>query len=220
MFYDTKLNNHGLSFNPFKSCVIPRPIAWITSFDEHGVLNLAPYSYFNIVTDTPPMIMFSTTSKHPDGGLKDTLQNVETTKEFVVNLTSWDLREEVSITSGHFDRGISEVEMANLETLPSKLVKPPRVKISPIQLECVYYRSVQLPIMDDQHTNRMVIARVVGVHIEDNVIIDGKIDITKFRPISRMGYNEYAVIQDKFAMERPSEDLNLGLIMKEFENIT
>jgi len=203
MFYDTKLNNHGLPFNPFKSCVIPRPLGWITSLDKNGILNLAPYSYFNAIADLPPMVMFSSTNKHHDGGVKDTLRNIESTKEFVVNVATWDLRDAVNISSGEFDRGVSEIEITQLETLPSTIVKVPRVKGTPIRLECIYHQSVQLPVLNDQYNNRMVIAHVVGVHIDDSVIVDGRVDVTKFKPIARMGYNEYAVVTGKFTMERP-----------------
>jgi flavin reductase (DIM6/NTAB) family NADH-FMN oxidoreductase RutF len=203
MFYETEINNHGLPFNPFKSCIVPRPIGWITSLDKNGILNLAPYSYFNAVTDVPPMIIFSTTTKHHDRGVKDTLKNVEETKEFVVNIATWQLREEVNITSTDFDRGISEVKMASLQTLPSKLVKPPRIYGSPIHLECVYHQSIQLPVVDDKHTNRIVVARVIGIHIDNNIIVDGKIDVTRFQPIARLGYMEYSAVDNKFTMERP-----------------
>ena len=203
MFYDTESNNHGLPFNPFKACIVPRPIGWITSLDKAGNLNLAPYSYFNAISDVPPMIMFSTTTKHHDCGIKDTLKNVEETKEFVVNIATWNLREQVNITSTDFNRGISEVEMANLLISPSKYVKPPRVNGSPIQLECVHHQSIQLPVIDDKHTNRLAIAKVIGIHIDDSIIIDGKIDITKFKPICRLGYMEYSTIDSKFSMERP-----------------
>lgn len=203
MFYDTQLNNHNLPFNPFKACIIPRPIGWITSFDRSGNLNLAPYSYFNAVADIPPMIIFSTTNKHDGERMKDTLANVEDTKEFVVNIATWDLREEVNITSADFEHDINEVEIAKLETLPSKFVKPPRIKNSPIHLECVYHQSVQLPVLDDKHTNRIIIAKVVGIHIDDSIITDGKIDVTKFKPIARLGYMEYAVVEQKFVMDRP-----------------
>lgn len=203
MYYDTAADNHGLPSNPFKSCIIPRPIGWITSFDQNENLNLAPYSYFNAIADIPPMIMFSVTTKHHDGGEKDTLRNIEETKEFVVNIATWNFRNEVNLSSTDFDRGVSEVEMAKLETLSSKIVKPPRIKGSPIHLECVYHQSVQLPVMDDKHTNRMVIARVVGIHIDDHIIIEGKIDVTKFKPIARLGYMEYSVVDHIFAMNRP-----------------
>jgi flavin reductase (DIM6/NTAB) family NADH-FMN oxidoreductase RutF len=203
MFYDTEKNDHGLPFNPFKSCVIPRPIGWITSLDKNGKVNLAPYSYFNAVADVPPMIIFSTTNKIENGRDKDTLSNVEATQEFVVNIAAWELRQQLNISSGNFPHGVSEVEKAGLSTLPAKFVKAPRIKGAPIHLECVYHQSVQLPVIDDKHVNRMVIARVVGVHIDDTIIVDGKIDVTRFKPIARLGYMEYAVVEDKFVMERP-----------------
>ncbi len=203
MFYDTKTNNHGLRFNPFKSCIVPRPIGWITSLDKSGVLNLAPYSYFNAVADIPPMIMFCSTSTHHDGGEKDTLKNIEETKEFVVNIATWDLRSAVNITSANFDRGVSEVHITQLEILPSSIVKPPRIKCSPVHLECVHYQSIQLPIVEENYTNRMIIASVVGIHIDDAIIVDGQIDLIKFKPIARLGYDEYSVVDNKFMMQRP-----------------
>lgn len=203
MFYDTEKNNHGLPFNPFKACIIPRPIAWITSQDKNGILNLAPYSYFNAVSDIPPMIMFATTTKHMDQGKKDTLKNIEETKEFVVNIATWNLREAVNLSSGDFDRRVSEIDVAKLELLPSTYVKPPRIKGSPVHLECRYHQTVQLPVIDDKQTNQVVFAQVVGIHIDDSIIVDGKIDVTRFKPIARMGYMEYAMIEDKFCMERP-----------------
>lgn len=204
MFYDTETNNHGLAFNPFKSCIIPRPIGWITSCDKDGLVNLAPYSYFNAVADVPPMIIFSSTNKHINGGEKDTLRNIEETKEFVVNIATWSLREELNLSSSDFQHDASELKITKLETLPSNFIKPPRIKNSPIHLECVYHQSIQLPVIDDQHTNRMVIGRVVGIHINDNIIVDGKIDVTRFQPIARLGYAEYSVIENKFIMDRPS----------------
>lgn len=203
MFYETHKNNHSLPFNPFKACIVPRPIGWITSMNLTGKVNLAPYSYFNAVADIPPMIMFATTTKHTGGRQKDTLCNVESTKEFVVNIATWDLKNELNISSTDFDHETSEIEITRLETVPSILVKPPRIKKSPIHLECVYYQSLQLPVTNDQHTNRVIIASVVGIHISDEVIVEGKIDTTKFRPISRLGYMEYSVIDNKFVMERP-----------------
>lgn len=203
MFYSTDKNDHDLPFNPFKSCIVPRPIGWITSIDKAGNVNLAPYSYFNAVCDVPPMIIFSTTTNHHDGGWKDTLRNVEETKEFVINIATWHLQQEVNLTSADFDRGVNEIEIANLETVPAVLVKPPRILSSPINLECVYHQSVQLPVIDRKQTNRIVIAKVVGVHINDDIIINGKIDISQFKPIARLGYMEYTVVDNKFEMDRP-----------------
>lgn len=209
MFYETEKNNHGLPYNPFKSCIIPRPIGWITSIDKNGNVNLAPYSYFNAVSDIPPMVIFSTTTKHHDGRQKDTLSNVEETKEFVVNVATWNFKQAVNITSADFDHGINEAAVVNLETIPSTLVKPPRIKGSPIQLECLYHQSIQLPTVDNNHSNKIIIGKVVGIHIDDEILINGKIDVRKFNPIARLGYMEYTVVNDKFEMERPSVNATL-----------
>lgn len=203
MFYETADPHHGLSFNPFKSCVIPRPIAWITSVNLEGKLNLAPFSYFNALCDAPPMVMFSVSSKKSDGTEKDTLRNIEETKEFVINIATLELKDAMNLSSKSFPYGVNEIEECYLETLPSRLVKPPRIKASPIHLECRYYQSVQLPVLDDKHTNRMIIGQVVGIHIDDNIIVDGKVDITQIKPLARLGYREYAVIDHKFVMEKP-----------------
>lgn len=203
MFYETSKNDHGLLRDPFKSLVIPRPIAWISSQDENGNINLAPYSYFNIVSDKPAMVMFSTIDKRSDGTLKDTLHNVETQKEFVVNIATYDLRMPLNLTSSPLLPDQNEFIFADLNMLPSTLVKPPRVKCSPIQLECVYYQSIQLPVESSDEINRMVIGKVIGVHINDDVIVNGKIDLTKIKPIARLGYQEFAVIESIFTMQRP-----------------
>lgn len=202
MFYETSKKNHGLPHNPFKACIVPRPIGWITSQDSEGHVNLAPFSYFNAICDEPPMVMFSTTNGHVEGGPKDTLKNVEETGEFVVNIATYSLREAVNKTSANLSRKENEMEFAHLNTLPSTLVKPPRVKESPIHLECHYFQSVQLP-QDNGLINRMVIGKVVGIHIDESVLTQGLIDISKLQPISRLGYMEYAVIDRVFKMERP-----------------
>ncbi len=203
MFYETEKNNHGLPHNPFKSCVVPRPIGWITSLTETGVPNLAPFSFFNAVSDIPPMVMYAISNKHEGVRLKDSLVNVEKTKEFVVNIATWDLKEQVNQSSGDYAAQVNEIEITGLETEPSTLVKPPRIKASPIHLECEYYESVQLPVQDDRHSNRIVIGKVVGVHIKDEYLVDGKVDVTLFKPIARLGYMEYAVIEKVFTMPRP-----------------
>lgn len=202
MFYETNENNHGLPFNPFKSCVIPRPIGWITTIDSQGQDNLAPYSYFNIVCDAPPMIMFSTTTNHHDGGIKDTLKNVEETKEFVVNMATWNLREAVNISATDFDRGTSEILQANLLTLKSNKVKPHRIQGSPIHLECIHHQTITLPTIDNKHTNKVVIGKVIAIHIDDAIIVDGKIDVTKIQAIARLGYDEYCVVDKIFKLKR------------------
>lgn len=202
MFYKISGNQHGLPHDPFNACIIPRPIGWITTQDKNGNLNLAPYSYFNAVSDSPPMIMFASTSEHIEGGPKDSLKNIEETQEFVINIATYALKDVVNITSANLPRNQSEIEYAKLETIPSRLVKPPRIKASPIHLECTYHQSVQLPIGDGQ-INRLIIGHVIGIHINDEILTDGLIDIKKLKPIARLGYMDYAVVSETFSMRRP-----------------
>jgi len=206
MFYEIDKNNHGLPQNPFKACVVPRPIGWISSQDKQGHVNLAPYSYFNAISDEPPMVMFSTTSEHIEGGPKDTLKNIEETGEFVVNLATYTLAKAVNLTSANLCRTKNEFVFANLEVEPSQLVKPPRVKDSPIHLECLYHQSIQLPTNEQNHINRMIIGKVIGIHIDESVLTDGLIDMAKLLPIARLGYTDYAVIEQAFSMQRPKQD--------------
>jgi flavin reductase (DIM6/NTAB) family NADH-FMN oxidoreductase RutF len=202
MFYETQKNNHGLPHNPFKSLIIPRPIGWITTQSEDGNVNLAPYSYFNALCDNPPMVMFSTTNSRSEGVIKDTLQNVESQGEFVVNMATYALREAVNLSSAPLPYDESEIVHAKLEVIPSAMVKPPRIKGSPIHLECKYYRSLQLP-SNNTDTNRVIIGTVVGIHIDDDLIVNGKVDVERIKPIARLGYMDYAVVENIFSMQRP-----------------
>lgn len=191
----------------FKACVIPRPIAWISSKDTHGNHNLSPFSYFNIVCDDPPMVMFATTGAHHSGGAKDTLKNVEETKEFTVNLVSYGSREAMNITSIGFSRGVNEFDMAEVAHLPGELIRTRRVKESPISLECIYHQSIQLPTSDnDNLINRMVIGEVVGIHVDPNILThDKRIDTSKLNLIARLGYNRYTKIKKHFKLNSPCD---------------
>ena len=205
MFYRTS-ENHGLASSPFKSCVIPRPIGWISSQDEKGSLNIAPYSYFNAVADDPPTVMFASSNTHIEGGDKDSLRNIEETKEFVVNIVTFDLKDAMNKTAAHLPRNISEFTHANIETAPSILVKPPRVKASPISLECIYIDTIQLPPGAKNIITKIVLGKVIGIYIDDAILTDGRIDITKFKPIARLGYNQYTVIDKIFTLNRPDKN--------------
>ena len=121
MFYDTRKNDHGLPRDPFKAIVAPRPIGWITSMSAKGEINLAPYSFFNAVSDDPPIVLFSSE------GRKDSLVFVEETREFVCNLATFDLRAAVVATSANFPRGVNEMAEAGLPAAASRLVRPPRI---------------------------------------------------------------------------------------------
>lgn len=202
MFYETKDNNHNLPYNPFKACVVPRPIGWISSLDRNGVVNLAPYSYFNAVADVPPIVMFASAFKE-DGSEKDTLKNIKETGEFVVNIATYELREKVNLTSTLLDHGVSEADRFDISLISSKIIKTPRVKDSPINLECQYLKTVELLVGKTRASAQVVFGHVVGVHIEDSVLVNGRVDIKKLSPIARLGYDEYAAIREIFKMKRP-----------------
>lgn len=207
MFYDTRVGDHGLPHNPFKACVVPRPIGWITSVDEAGRVNLAPYSFFNGVAGDPPVVMFAPGGRKADGppdGAKDSLANVERTKEFVCNVVTWDLRVAMNQTSAPAPAGVNEAEAAGLEMVPSKLVAPPRVKASPIHMECTYLQTVDLPSDDPTARNAVVFGQVIGLHIDEAVLTDGLVDMAKLKPIARLGYMDYTRVDEVFAMSRPS----------------
>ena len=198
MFYDTRLNDHGLPHNPFKAIVAPRPIGWITSMSAKGEINLAPYSFFNGITDRPPIVMFSSE------GPKDSVAFVEETKEFVCSLATYDLRAAMNETSATLPRGISEMKAAGLEPAPSRLVKPPRVAASPCALECQWLKTVKLDDVAGRALDRYVVfGQAIGVYIDDRFIKDGKLDTAAMQPIARCGYDQYAVVQEVFAMQRP-----------------
>src|SRR6185437_5133402 len=199
MFYDTRKNDHGLPHNPFKAIVAPRPIGWITSMSAKGEINLAPYSYFNGVSSRPAMIMFSSE------GRKDSIVFVEETREFVCSLTTWDQRDEMNATAAPLPRGVNEMERAGLKPAQSRLVKPPRVAGSPCALECKLLKIVNLDDIGGKKTERFVVfGQVVGVHVEDRFIKDGRLDTDAMKPIARCGYDEYAVVTEVFSMERPT----------------
>jgi len=204
MFYEPRKKNHGLKHDPFKSCVVPRPIGWITSLDKQGNVNLAPYSFFNALSTDPPFVMFSNNGVLPRGA-KDTILNIEATKEFVCNMATWDLREAMSETSAPTAFGVDEMALAGLAAEPSVLVKPPRVKAAPIHLECVHWKTIELPSSHPKVYNAMVIGEVIGVHIRDDVLSDGIVDIARIKPVARLGYKDYAVVERPFTMLRPQE---------------
>ena len=203
MFYKSS-EGSGLERNPFNAIVVPRPIGWISSIDGEGRVNLAPYSFFNAVAYRPPQVMFAATGNHAFGGLKDSVRNVEETGEFVVNLATWELRRQMNASAVPAPRVVDEFEYAGLTQEPAELVQVPRVAESPVHLECVHRQTVQLPTDDEEEPNTVVFGEVVGVHIDDRFIVDGKVDTVKMQPIGRLGYLEYVKVDNAFAMERPT----------------
>jgi flavin reductase (DIM6/NTAB) family NADH-FMN oxidoreductase RutF len=199
MHYDALRGDHGLPHDPIPALVTPRPIGWISTLSASGVRNLAPYSFFNLIAAQPPLVMFGS------GFRKDSQRNIEETGEFVCNIATWDLREQVNQSSATVDADVDEFELTGLETAPSRWVNPPRVKRAPAALECRHVQTVQLPTADPgkPHFFSLVIGQVIGAYIDDAVIRDGIVDVTLIRPLARLGYLDYSVTDAVFAMERP-----------------
>jgi flavin reductase (DIM6/NTAB) family NADH-FMN oxidoreductase RutF len=198
MFYETSKNDHGLPRDPFKAIVSPRPVGWITSMSANGAINLAPYSFFNAVSDDPPIVMFSS------DGYKDSLSFIAETKEFVCNLATFELRTSMVETSASFARGINEMAEAGLAPAASRLVRPPRVAASPAALECKLLQIVDLNNLDGEPVHRHVVfGQVVGVHLDERFLKNGRLDTAALQPIARCGYSDYAVVDKVFAVARP-----------------
>lgn len=202
MFYDPRSETHGLPHDPFKSCIAPRPIGWISSQSEDGVINLAPYSFFNAVADDPPTVVFATTGDDVYG-LKHSISNIEATGQFVCNIATWDLREQLNKTSAPVPAEVDEMQFAGLTAAPSQLVRPPRVAEAPIHLECEHYQTIDLPF-NGKGRNSLCIGHVVGIHISESVLTDGLVDMAKLRPIARLGYHEFTSVESVFKMTRPT----------------
>ena len=195
VFYEPdKRDRDLLPHDPFKAFIAPRPIGWVSTVSASGAVNLAPYSYFNAVCDTPPTVMFSS------NGAKDSMTFAHETGEFVWNMATWDLREPMNLSSADLPRGRSEFEHAGLELAPSRLVAPPRVAAAPVSLECKVTQVVQI----EDGPNVVTFGRVVGVHLDEAAIVDGRVDLTRLKPIARCGYRgDYTVVESLFEMLRP-----------------
>jgi flavin reductase (DIM6/NTAB) family NADH-FMN oxidoreductase RutF len=194
---------HGLRGDPFNQLVVPRPIGWISSVGPEGRVNLAPFSFFNAVAYVPPQVMFATTGPHRDGGPKHSLENIRATGEFVCNFATWELRDAVNASSAPAPGDVDEFELAGLTKAPAQVVRAPLVAESPAHLECVLTTTVELPTPDPSDPNTVVFGEVVGVHIADGAIRDGRVDVRALDPIARLGYDQYTRVVDVFSMRRP-----------------
>ncbi len=209
MFYEPEKNNHGLAHDPFKSCVIPRPIGWISTVGANGVHNLAPYSQFQNLTFDPPYVMFAA-NQTTDGRRKDSVVNAEQSGEFVYNMATYDLREAVNLSAQQVPPEVDEFELAGVTKIPSILVRAPRVAESPVHFECRYHQTIRLPGSSKIGTVDVVIGQVIGIHIKEEFIQpDGKLNILKIKPIARLGYYDYTSIESIFEMIIPGTDERL-----------
>lgn len=197
-FYDPA-EGHGLAHDPFKAIVAPRPVGWISTVDARGRVNLAPYSFFNAISEAPPLLAFSSS------GRKDSLRNVEATGEFVWSLASRPLAQAMVATSAPLAPGEDEMAAAGLAPAPSRRVRPPRVAAAPAAMECKVVQVLTLRGLDgaelDQH---LVIGQVVGVHVRREFLTDGAFDTARASPVARCGgLADYAEADRLFTLERP-----------------
>jgi flavin reductase (DIM6/NTAB) family NADH-FMN oxidoreductase RutF len=206
MFYETDSNRHGLKFDPFKALMAPRPIGWISTISPEGIHNLAPYSFFNAVSDSPPVVMFSSV------GMKDSLRNIEANGEFTCSIATYDLREQMNLSSAPVLHGVNEFALAGLTAAPGALVKSARVGESPAAFECRHWKTIELPDFSTPNTRRppkdkkyVVFGLVVGIFIDERVVKDGLIDTAAMQPLARMGYMDYAYVtrENTFTLNRP-----------------
>lgn len=199
MFYRPGLDPHGLPHNPFKALVAPRPIGWISTLDAEGRRNLAPYSFFNAFSDTPPMVGYASTGGKATGERKDTLANIRATGEFVVNVVSYALRDAMNASSAQLPAEADEFAHAGLTPAPCETVLAPRVAEAPAALECRLWRIVDLPGAG----NALALGEVTGIHIDEAVLRDGMVDVTRYNPMARLGYQDYAAVMEVFPLRRP-----------------
>jgi len=188
-----------LPHDPFKAMIIPRPIGWISTMSRAGAVNLAPYSYFNGFSTTPMIVGFSSE------GEKDSQAFAIESGEFVWSMATYALREQMNATSAPLERGRNEFEHAGLETAPSRLVKPPRVRASPAALECKVTQVVRLTDVAGADAMRvLVLGQVVGMHVDERFLKNGRLDAVAMQTIARCGYDEYTVIERVFSLARPA----------------
>jgi flavin reductase (DIM6/NTAB) family NADH-FMN oxidoreductase RutF len=198
---------HNELYNLLLSSVAPRPIAWVSTVSTEGRANLAPFSFFNAVCVDPPLLVFAPAmrqSKQPGAAhaeAKDTLRNIRQSKEFVVNVVTYELREAMNLTSGEYGPSVNEFEIAKLTPEPSTIVRPPRVAESPVSFECVLHQILEFTTAPTGGS--LVIGRIVAIYINEEHIKAGKLDRNSLDLIGRMGGIQYTRTTQRFEMVRP-----------------
>ena len=201
MFYRPE-DGHGLPHNPFNAIVTPRPIGWISTRGGDGSENLAPYSFFNAVAYVPPQVMFASTSAKPDrDGTKDSMANILDTGVFCVNIVEYAARDVMNRSSGPWGAETDEFELTGVERAECEIIPCSRVADAPASLECRLTNVVELP----GEANLVAFGEVTGVHMRDDCLVDGMFDVTRFQPLARCGYRDYAVVREVFELKRPGE---------------
>jgi flavin reductase (DIM6/NTAB) family NADH-FMN oxidoreductase RutF len=190
--FDPQTMDRNAFYKLLTAVVVPRPIAWISTLSESGSANLAPHSFFTISSVDPPILQFTSV------GRKDTLRNIEATRQFVVNFTPEELFEQVNATATNFPHGVSEFDAVGIDQEPSRLVKPPRVAASPVALECELHSTV--PFGD----STVVFGRILNASVREAVIDGGHPGIRSLRPLARLGGNEWSTVGEVLEIERIS----------------
>jgi len=201
MFYRPE-EGHGLPHNPFNAIVTPRPIGWISTRGNDGSENLAPYSFFNAVAYVPPQVMFASTSAKADrDGTKDSVSNIRETGVFCVNIVEYAMKDVMNRTSGPWPKEVDEFELAEIARTECETIACSRVAAAPASLECRLTDIVTLR----GEANYLVLGEVIGVHMRDDCIKDGRFDVLTFHPLTRLGYRDYSQITELFSLTRPGE---------------
>jgi flavin reductase (DIM6/NTAB) family NADH-FMN oxidoreductase RutF len=200
MFY-RPADGHGLPHNPFNAIVTPRPIGWVST--RAGTRdNLAPYSFFNAVAYTPPQVMFASTSRKADREAgKDSVNQARESGVFCVNIVEFAARAAMNASSEMFPAEVDEFEAAGVAKAECATIPCPRVADAPASLECRVTDIVTLKGRD----NFLILGEVTGVHLRDDCVVDGRFDVTRFNPLARLGYKDYAVVREVFELARPGE---------------
>ena len=193
MFYRPQ-DGHGLPHNPFSAIIAPRPIAWVSTRGSKGD-NLAPYSFFNATAYAPPQVMFAST------GVKDTLRNVRESGVFAVSVVGRAMLDAMNATSESLPHGVDEFTRAGVGKAECETIPCPRVADAPATLECVVVDVIALRGTG----NFMVLGEVTGVHLRDDCMVEGRFDASRFVPMGRMGYRDYAAVEGVFELRRPGE---------------
>jgi flavin reductase (DIM6/NTAB) family NADH-FMN oxidoreductase RutF len=201
MQFDPQIVAPQVIYKLLIGCVVPRPIAWVSSLSDNAIPNVAPFSFFMAVCNNPPTLAFA--SGRREGGKKDTIRNIEHTQDFVVNLVDDTLAEQMNLTSGEYPPEVDEFALTGLTAAPSVKVQAPRVAESPISMEC---RVVHiLPVGHGPHS--LVLGEIVHFHIRDDLYkpATGRIDMHQLHPVGRLAGNLYTHVHDIFEMKRPVE---------------
>ena len=201
MFYEPK-KGHPFLIAPYKSLIFPRPIGWISTISKKGIPNLAPYSYFNAVADHPPQVMFSEEEPILYNRYKDSLTNILSTKEFVVNFATSKICKQMALSSIDAPPDIDEFKFTKLKKRKSKKVKTPSVAESPVNLECKLLKTFKLKSNSKKY-GTIVIGEVIGIFINNKFIKKGRVDSAAMRYVARLGYSEYTTVTSKFKMHHP-----------------